>query len=227
MSEPPAEGEADEALAKPPLEASAGEASATPGENPTLPKRNRLEQVRAVNEFLESGAKLGLIVTGIFAGVQYCSSIQSRKVERVLEYSKEYDSGPLLDAQRRLFRSRAEMNDRIRRGGATRASVLAEERNMVRRIETDSGVDGLGSDMALIVAFMDKVATCEKGGLCDVATSKRFFSRSAESIINGYRCHFLSERRSRPDYGNAIAAMAGVKTLDDGGSRRCAGVNHF
>jgi hypothetical protein len=179
-----------------------------------------MARLRTVNEYLEAGVKIGLILAGIFAGLQYCSSIETRRVERVLDYAREFDSGELLQAQRRIDRALVAMTQRVEADPADRPGAVArEEREIRRRILQD--VDGLGSDLALVLGFMEKLNACQRKDVCNADLAREYFQPYAAGLAVAFQCHLIVERRRRDGYGNGLLAIGRISTLDDAAARRC------
>jgi hypothetical protein len=201
-------------------------AAATEGDTvaPAAPPARGLERVRTTNEYLEAGVKIGLILAGIFAGLQYCSSVATRRVERVLDYAREFDSGELLQTQRRIDRALAGMGRRIEGGQGNPAEIVArEEAAMMRALRQDGGANDLGGDLALVLGFMDKLAACQRRGLCDADLTSDYFRPYAAGLAAAFQCHLRDERRRRAGYGDGLLAIGHVQTLDNDSARRCPG----
>ena len=155
--------------------------------------------------------------------MQYVQSIKSEKIGRVLAYSERFDSDALLDAQRHLFHLRVQAN--ADQEGQPLAAVVRSEQQLIQRMRgTDAATDETaiapgegdpGSDMALIVGFMDTIRACRQGGLCDEDTVDNFFAETARALAVGFRCHILDERKRRPGYATGLLEIAGM--VDDAG----------
>lgn len=214
------------------------EDAATPQERETVSRNNRgsWRKLRVINEFLESLAKLGLVAAAVVAGAQYFSEVENCKVERVLDYSTDWDSGALLDAQRRLYEFKATMNGRIGAAEDHNTAVLLEEQKLVKALQEQTGPDGIGNDFALIIDFMEKVATCKRRGICDDGAVQDFFKAHAVAYASGFQCYLLVERAvrggdairdepetSQREYGDGMLEIAGIATLAGATADRCAG----
>lgn len=193
-----------------------------------------LTKQRIFNEKLETFVKIGLIAGGIFAGLQYCSSIEQRRVERVLEYARELDSGEPLAAQRRIERELMAWSQRLQSNGSppAREHILAEEKTMIARLEgaPETSADGsvispdtptLSSDIALIVGFMDKLNACTERKLCDGDLTQKTFRPFAVGVAKSFQCYFRKQRNIRPDYAEGLLSVAGIRSLEDGDAARC------
>jgi hypothetical protein len=181
---------------------------------------DRLGRVRAINEYLEAGVKIGLILAGIFAGLQYYASVRAGRVERVLGYAREFDTGELLEAQRHVDRALADMSRRIDAGPGNReAAVAREEAAMMRALREDAG--GLGGELRLILGFMDKLSACQRRDVCDADLVRDYFQPYAAAVAAAFQCHLLDERRRRAAYGDGLLAVARIGTLHDRAAGRC------
>lgn len=176
---------------------------------------SRLQRVRFVNEFLESGAKIGLIVAGILAGLQYCSSVEAQKIERVLDYRKQWDSSATLDAQSRLYDFAVARNARMENSvGEARQAIAID---MTEPLATGTGAAPVSTpqrDFALIVDFMEQVDACRTGDVCDGPSVRRFFCDAARSQVAAYASYIEHQRASDQRFGDGLLAVAELDDVD-------------
>lgn len=141
--------------------------------------------------------------SAIFAVYQYLDHIQSSRIDRTLEFIRDFQSGPTYDAQRRISDVLWKYSDEIDTLNRTPISATDAD-EMKKSVSTFLAVDadgGLKLELNEIVSFFSTLGVCLRQDICDLEVARSFFSEYLEDFWANFGPYILIVRITIPEYG--------------------------
>lgn len=155
--------------------------------------------------------RIMLMFGAVFSIVQYVSARSERRVERTLELVDMWDRPEFQEAQRALKTRLVALNqanqgllgsnpsatDRAIYFSSIGKQLMSEGGGTVPLAEFEPSFDR-------VVYFLNRVATCVKGNLCDREVADEYFLDYAQSFWAYFSEYAADQRRSSPNFAKPI-----------------------
>lgn len=159
----------------------------------TKRKKKKMNDRRKISEiFLTWISPFAMLVTGIFAMVQYLEYKHTVKVERSMEYVREFSSN---DA---IVKARARVNSAIQNYSEQLTKELTSGSGAAGKYEKSIialvAKEGLANELDSLFYFFEELALCVETELCDGDVAKSFFARDAVELFHSFYPYICQKR---------------------------------
>lgn len=149
------------------------------------------EQLRAFEYTIKA---LLAVAAGIFALWQYFGHLEDARIERSLQFYKQFSTEPLYSARERTLENAEQLWKELGRihTGST-PKELREERRKWQEIVVASirGKENLSADIGNLVTYFDALQVCAENGVCDSKTAHELLGDQAKQFVENY-CPYIA-----------------------------------
>jgi len=129
-------------------------------------------------------AKVGLLIAGIFAYVQFLDVKETRRVDRTFTYVEQFENGRVSEARRLIRAKMRPYLDQFQEISETGGINLSDRREIILLLVEEDTDQSFADAIETVVDFYEGLKLCEDERLC------------SRSVIQGYFC----PGRAKPFY---------------------------
>lgn len=173
----------------------------------------------ALHAWLGLVVRAALVAGALFTVVQYLETRREKRIERTLDLVETWERAEYQEAQGALRDRLAALNQRygelIGKNATPSELAIFQARIGMEALAADGGTMPVGDfrdRFDRILYFLNRMAACVNGGLCERDLADEFFAEFAASFWRYFSAHVDAVRKSgQPAYALAIQTYVGAR----------------